>query len=236
MGTSLSQPIIPNESYPTSDKLTQYKIPKHVAYILDGNGRWAQAQNLSRSLGHIQGANNTVNVIKQTYAMDVQYITLYAFSTENWSRPQPEVDKIMALIYEFLVKFNDYLRRNQIALKVIGQSDKLPSYLHALLPTIGHPLDDSSPSQRVLCLALSYGGKSDVLEAAKAIIAAKLNADSLTDEVFRSYTALGKANLPDPDLVVRTSGEHRLSNFLLYNIAYAEFVVTTSLCKSSSSI
>eukprot|EP00981_Chlorochromonas_danica_P001109 scaffold247_cov172-Ochromonas_danica.AAC.24 len=208
-------------------------MPKHVAFIMDGNGRWAQRQGLGRCAGHLRGAEATVNIVQTTFACGVRYVTLYLFSTENWKRPFVEVENIMFLLEDFLSRFDDYLQRQKVQLKTIGQRDKLSPKLLDLLDKVGyHPQaneEEEEEEERVLCLALSYGGRDDIVQACQQLLQEGIDPSRLDEDLLRQYTALGRAGLPDPDLVVRSSGERRLSNFLLYNVAYSELVVTSTL-------
>ena len=196
-------------------------VPSHVAFIVDGNGRWAVKQGKSRSDGHAAGANVTVDIVKKSFEMGVQYVTLYLFSTENWKRPNEEIYNIFSLLESNVRKFNGYLTENDIALKVIGQTYRLPVAVRTVLQTAQDRRPGKVP-QRTLCLALSYGGRDDIVEACRNIVRDKVAMSAIDEELFAGYTSTGQLGIPDPDLIIRTS-EFRLSNFLLYQAAYAEF-------------
>lgn len=207
-------------------------IPQHVGYIVDGNGRWAEARGLDRHHGHTAGARVTVEVAKRSFQLGVEVVTFYLFSTENWSRPVPEVENIMKLLEHYLKEFSSYLRENSIRLVVIGQTTKLPLSVQKLIASMTNEAEDPLPPHslqrfnQTLCLALSYGGRDDIVSACKSIAqrvgSHELDVESINEGVFAEATATGKLGIPDPDLVIRTSGEFRLSNFLLWQCAYTE--------------
>jgi undecaprenyl diphosphate synthase len=205
---------------------------------MDGNGRWAQQRNVSRSIGHAQGAEATVSAVQTSFKLGVRVVTLFVFSTENWQRPTIEVNGIMSLLEQFLHKYDEYFKREKIVLRTIGKREKLSQSLNQLLDTVGYQArsEENIGNCRVLCLALSYGGRDDIVSACKHILSDPEQVDALDEETFRRNTALGQVGLPDPDLVVRSSGESRISNFLLYNIAYSEIFITPTLCKKSTEI
>ena len=194
------------------------QIPNHVAYIVDGNGRWAIKNNLERSNGHKQGASITFNIVKNTFDQGSTYVTLYLFSMENWERPIKEVDYIMELLEKFLLQNGDKLKENNINIRIIGKIDKLSSTIQKII------LHYNSEEVRgsVLILALSYSGRYDIIETCKSIINQNVNVEDITEKLFSENTLTGKLNIPDPDLIVRTSGELRLSNFYLWQASYSE--------------
>lgn len=220
-------------------------VPKHVAYIVDGNGRWAVDRNLPRSAGHVHGARTTVDIVNCTFALGVEHITLYLFSTENWKRPESEIGNIMALLQEYLIKYSSFFQDNRIELQAIGQLELLPPGIKQLIDTVGyhgrrnfHWESDKSPTlatKRVLTLALSYGGRHDIVQTARTLALevsrGNLKLEDITESTFGKHTQTGLLNVPDPDLIIRTSGEHRLSNFLLWQSAYSELSTTKTLCK-----
>jgi undecaprenyl diphosphate synthase len=194
------------------------QIPNHVAYIVDGNGRWACKNNLERSDGHKQGASIAFNIVKNTFDEGSRYVTLYLFSMENWERPIKEVDYIMELLEKFLLENGDKLKENNINIRIIGKIDKLSSTIQKII------LHYNSEEVRgsVLILALSYSGRYDIIETCKSIINQNVNVEDITEKLFSENTLTGKLNIPDPDLIVRTSGELRLSNFYLWQASYSE--------------
>jgi undecaprenyl diphosphate synthase len=209
-------------------RLDSTRLPRHVAVIMDGNGRWAQRKLLPRVAGHKVGAQTTRTIIETCARLNIEALTLYAFSVENWRRPKTETDFLMQLLREYLRTEMPLIQRNNIRMKFLGRSSELP---------IGVQQDMKAAEEKtagnggmVLCLALNYGGRAEIVDAANAILAERntqgSNAPVTEDEVSqRLYTA----GLPDPDLLIRTSGEMRVSNFLLWQIAYAEIFVTETL-------
>lgn len=202
------------------------RIPKHIAIIMDGNGRWAKKRGGVRLLGHRSGAKSVKNITEGCVEVGVKYLTLYAFSTENWNRPNDEVNGLMELLVENLEKEYQTLVKNGVRLNAIGDLSMLPADVRRrLLETIEKT---ASGDKMTLNLALSYSGKWDILNATKNISedikAGKLSTDQIDDKLFKSY--LSTSGQPDPELMIRTSGEFRLSNYLLYQLAYAEFYFT----------
>ncbi|MFN0156854.1 MAG: isoprenyl transferase [Bacteroidota bacterium] len=202
------------------------EMPRHVAIIMDGNGRWAKQRGLPRIAGHNEGVESVRDIVEACGQLGIDYLTLYAWSTENWKRPQEEVSLLMRLLLKALKNETDRLHRNNVRLKTIGDIERLPRDVHFEL------LDDiertSSNTGLTLTLALSYSGRWDITEAVKRIATSvhegNLTPDQLTDELISG--ALSTAGVPDPDLLIRTSGEMRISNFLLWQLAYAEIVVS----------
>jgi undecaprenyl diphosphate synthase len=204
-------------------------IPQHVAIIMDGNGRWAKNHGLPRAQGHRAGAESVREAIDACKEMGVKYLTLYAFSSENWNRPEAEVSALMLLLEKFLESKLSDLMRQDVRLLAIGQLDRLPVKTRATLNrVIAKTADNASLT---LVLALSYGSREEIAEATKKIAAeVKSGALELTDispQLFSRY--LYTADIPDPDLLIRTSGEMRVSNFLLWQISYAEMVIVNKL-------
>ncbi len=197
-------------------------LPKHIAVIMDGNGRWAKQHGKPRVFGHRNGVKSVREVTEAAAELGVQYVTLYAFSTENWNRPQLEVTALMTLLVETLRKEINTLNKNNIRLKAIGDLKKLPSKTYkALLEGIENTKNNS---RMTLVLALNYSAKWDILQAtrklADAVAQQELNSESIDETVFSN--ALSTQGIPDPELMIRTSGEARISNFLLWQLAYAE--------------
>ncbi|GFH40487.1 isoprenyl transferase [Pseudolactococcus insecticola] len=208
-------------------------IPKHVAVIMDGNGRWAQNQGKPRVFGHRAGLDALQNIAIHAQNRGVKVLTVYAFSTENWTRPAAEVKFIMSLPIDFYEKFVPTLKRENIRVSMIGKRDGVPK---ATLKSIDKAMVDTADNTgMILNIALNYGGQDEILDATKAIADAiktgQLMSSEITKEVFEDY--LTTANLPseyrNPDFVIRTSGEHRLSNFLPWQTAYSELYFTETL-------
>ena len=199
------------------------EIPKHVAIILDGNGRWARAKGLPRNAGHVQGAKVVEDMCEITYNMGIQYFTVYAFSTENWSRPKDEVDAMMKLLRNYMVNAKKRANKNNMCVRVIGDKTGLDKDLQESILDLEESTKDNTGLH--FQIAINYGGRDEITRAVRRLSAdvaeGKLEADSITDETINSY--LDTAGLPDPDLLIRTCGEQRISNFLLWQLAYTEF-------------
>ncbi len=206
-----------------------HKLPLHLAIIMDGNGRWAQKRGLPRIMGHRQGVKTVKRIVTLTREIGIKYLTLYAFSKENWQRPKEEVSTLMDLLYSYLEKELYEMLENDIRLETIGEIDLLPKRVKSKLFEVMKRTEGNQ--SMVLCLALSYGGRNEIIRAAKKIaedcIDGRISPDALNEELFSSY--LYTSNMPDPDLIIRTSGEVRLSNFLLYQGAYSELYFTKTL-------
>lgn len=205
------------------------EIPAHIAIIMDGNGRWAKRRGLPRAAGHTQGVESVRDIVKACSQLGVKYLTLYTFSTENWRRPKDEVSMLMRLLLKSLRKETDELNKNDIKITMIGDLHSLPNEVQKELM---YAMDKTRNNKKmVLNLALSYSGRVEILMAIKEIADAaskrKFDFDSI-DETFFSNHLMTK-NMPDPDLVIRTSGEFRVSNFLLWQIAYSEFYISEVL-------
>lgn len=204
-------------------------LPSHVGIIMDGNGRWAEARGQDRVEGHREGSNSVREVTRTARRIGVKALTLYAFSSQNWSRPAQEVAALMDLLREYLVKERAEILDNQIRLNAVGDLDRLPKMVREPLEALRS--DSARNSGMVLTLALSYGGREEILDAAKrlaqAAAAGEVNPASLKPQDFERF--LWTQSLPPVDLVIRTSGEQRISNFLLYQAAYAELMFTDVL-------
>ena len=209
------------------------KIPTHVAIILDGNGRWAKKRGLPRNFGHLKGCDNVEPVCKAAFNLGIKYVTMYAFSTENWKRPQGEVDELMKLLAKYMKDAMKLSVKNNMRVRIIGDKTGLSDELNKLITELEELSGDFTGLQ--LQIAVNYGGRDDIRRAFKNIIleADKLGktynelADSLTEEVISKN--LDTADIPDPDLMIRTSGEQRLSNYLIWQLAYAEYFFTDTL-------
>jgi undecaprenyl diphosphate synthase len=204
-------------------------LPVHVAVIMDGNGRWARQRSLPRVEGHREGAESVRAVVRAAGEIGIRYLTLYAFSVENWNRPKEEVDTLMKYLARYLKAEVSELNKYNVRLEVIGQVYRLPEFVQEQLKKTMAAL--AKNNGLTLVLALSYGGRTEIIEATRAIAEkvrqGQLDVAEINDQVFSQhlYTKL----LPDPDLLIRTSGEMRVSNFLLWQISYAELVVTPTL-------
>jgi undecaprenyl diphosphate synthase len=201
------------------------RIPKHVGIIMDGNGRWAEVRGLPRIEGHRRGVERSKEVIEVSVELGLRALTLYAFSTENWSRPSSEVKTLMKLLELYLEKELNGLIKNNVIFRTIGEIDRLPENIQIVIRNAEQKT--SSNSGMVLTIALSYSGRNEILRAVRKIIHAGINPDELTEDVFATY--LDTTGIPTPDLIIRTSGEMRISNFLLWQAAYAELHFTDTL-------
>ena len=211
------------------DTINKDNLPKHLAIIMDGNGRWATQKGLIRALGHENGSKSVKMTVETCGNLGIKYLTLYAFSTENWNRPKLEVDTLMKLLIKSLKKEVKSLQENNIRLLSIGNLDMLPnSAQKQLLEVIDKTKNNT---QMTLTLALSYGSREEIINAVKNISDKVKNniisIDSIDESIINEH--LYTRNLPDVDLLIRTSGEHRISNFLLWQIAYAELYFTDVL-------
>ena len=211
------------------DRLNKNKVPRHVAVIMDGNGRWASRHGKARIFGHEQGVEAVRSTVEGAGEIGIRYLTLYAFSTENWERPQNEVDALMGLLVQAIENETDSLMKNNVRLRAIGDIEKLPEAVQAKLNDCIRNLD--SNTGLTLILALSYSSKWEIVEAVKKIATdvknQKLNPGDINKKLFENY--LLTKNFPDPELLIRTSGEYRISNFLLWQIAYSELYFTEKL-------
>jgi undecaprenyl diphosphate synthase len=211
------------------EEIDKEKLPYHVAVIMDGNGRWAKKKMLNRISGHIKGVDAVKEVVKSCRELGIRILTLYAFSVENWKRPKEEVTALMGLLKEYLQKETEEMIENNIRLCALGRLQDLP-------PDVQETLSETiKKTERcegmILNLALSYGGRSEILHAVQGVLSdfqkGKINPDEMTFQRFSKY--LWTRGIPDPDLLIRTSGEFRISNFLLWQIAYTELYVTETL-------
>jgi undecaprenyl diphosphate synthase len=210
-------------------ELDPSRLPLHIAIIMDGNGRWAEKHSLSRVRGHEAGVESVRDIVTACREIGIQYLTLYAFSMENWFRPDKEVKALMNILGRFLRKELATLLRNGVKLVTIGQIDSLPDKVQQIL--IDTIRETSENRNLVLNIALSYGGRDEILRAVRKIVKdhdnGKVNVWDLKSSDFSKY--LYTSGIPDPDLLIRTSGEYRLSNFLLWQTAYTEFYFTDVL-------
>ena len=204
-------------------------LPAHVAVIMDGNGRWAKARHLPRIEGHRRGADSAREIIRTAGELGIKYLTLYAFSAENWNRPKDEVDALMKYLIHYLKTETADLNKNNVRLEVIGQIYRLPENVQVHLKKSIATL--SRNNGLTLVMALSYGSRIEIVDAVRGIAEkvkrGRLDPADITEQVFAQH--LYTRNIPDPDLLIRTSGEMRVSNFLLWQISYAELVITPTL-------
>ena len=202
------------------------KIPQHVAIILDGNGRWAKSKGMPRNYGHMQGAKNVEIICEEAYKMGIKYLTVYAFSTENWNRPQDEVDALMKLLRNYMKTCLKTAAKNDMKIRVIGDKTRLDDDIRTRIAE----LEESTKNNGGLNfqIAINYGSRDEMRRAitalAKDCVEGKVNPDDISEAMFDRY--LDTHDIPDPDLMIRTSGELRLSNYLLWQLAYSEFYFT----------
>ena len=207
-------------------RLSPKSIPRHVAIIMDGNGRWAESRGLSRSEGHRAGLDACRAVVRAAHELGVKVLTLYAFSLENWNRPKPEVDDVMQLLEHYLDEEIDEVMRNGIQVRAIGRRERLPTTVAKKIDEAIERTRDNGEMQ--LVFGISYGGRAEIVDAARKLLhdaeQGKVDPETLDEKTFAAY--LYDPELPDPDLLIRTGGEARVSNFLLWQIAYTEIYVS----------
>lgn len=202
------------------------RLPQHVAVIMDGNGRWAKKRQLPRIEGHRAGSKSVQEVVETSARLGLKYLTLYAFSKENWKRPKREVSTLWKLLEDYLRREDKVLVENRLGLKVIGQPEEIPENVRRELRRVEELTKGND--RMTIVLALNYGGRAEIVDAVKKILREKdFNPDMLDEKMFSSY--LYTNGIPDPDLLIRTSGEQRVSNFLLWEIAYSEIWITDEL-------
>ncbi|HYK63464.1 MAG TPA: isoprenyl transferase [Patescibacteria group bacterium] len=223
MGISLLLNDFPNLSLDPS------RMPRHVAIVMDGNGRWASRRGLSRHEGHRRGKDSVRAVVDAARELGIPYLTLYAFSSENWGRPTTEVSFLMSLFHRYLITETKRLMKRDIRVVALGDTERLPHRVReALAETVAATRDNRTMT---VALALSYGGRQDVVNAARSIARAVADGTMSPDQIDEHVVAneLATAGLPDPDLLIRTSGELRVSNFFLFQLAYTELYFTDTL-------
>ena len=207
------------------EEINKNNLPKHIAITMDGNGRWAKSKGKLRIFGHNNGVKAVKNTVEAAAEIGIEFLTLYAFSTENWNRPSKEVNALMTLLVSAINKETKTLMDNNIKLSTIGDTDSLPSKAKKEL---AEAIDKTKENTRMtLVLALSYSGRWDILNAVNEITKKGVGNDKITEEQFQQY--LSTKSVPDPELLIRTSGEYRISNFLLWQIAYSELYFTDTL-------
>ncbi|KNF08849.1 isoprenyl transferase UppS [Gottschalkia purinilytica] len=207
-------------------KIDMDRLPEHIAIIMDGNGRWAKKRFLPRTAGHRKGVERVKDIVKAAGNLGIKYLTVYAFSTENWKRPKDEVNSLMTLLIEFLNKELEEMHSNNIKIKVLGDLKSMPLRVR---DEVEKSIEKTKNNTKmVFNIALNYGGRQEILEGIKRTVTDinnnKIKIEDLDEELFGNY--LYTANQADPDILIRTSGEERISNFLLYQMAYTEFVFT----------
>ena len=211
------------------DQIKQDRIPRHVAIIMDGNGRWAKRQGMARMFGHRQGVETVHRITEVAAELGIEYLTLYAFSTENWNRPKEEVDALMSLLVDTIVKETPTLMKNNIRLSTIGDLARLPE--NAQQKFLACMEETSKNTGLKLVIALSYSARWEIIQATRNIALAvqqgKMLLEDISEELISTY--MTTAQMPDPDLLIRTSGELRISNFLLWQLAYTELYFTDCL-------
>lgn len=205
------------------DKIDFNRLPVHIAVIMDGNGRWAQMRNLPRMEGHRAGSKSVQEAVETAARVGIKYLTLFAFSNENWKRPKREVNTLWKVLEDFLKKHDKDLQENQLKLKVIGRKERIPP---SVVKELGRVEELTENYDRMtVVLALNYGGRTEIVDACRSILNEKnISPEELDEGKFSRYLYTG--GIPDPDLLIRTSGEMRVSNFLLWQIAYSEIWIT----------
>lgn len=211
------------------EQIDYSRLPKHIAVIMDGNGRWAKGQGKVRVFGHEQGVLSVKDIVEGCVDIGIEYLTLYAFSTENWNRPKEEVDALMQILISTINNETETLNKKNIKLNAIGNIESLPQ---ECINDLNEAMEKTAHNKKcTLTLALSYSAKWEILEATKKIASAvkdnTISLDDINEELFSSK--LTTVNMPDPELMIRTSGEHRISNYLLWQMAYTEFYFTDVL-------
>ncbi len=216
--------LLVKEEFSPRKKGKHSEPPAHVAIIMDGNGRWAKKHMLPKIAGHKRGADVVRRCVEDSIDLGIKYLTLYAFSSENWNRPEDEVNDLMNLLRRYLTKEVDRLHKKNIRIAFIGNRTKLSENICALIEAAERKTLHNT--RLCLTLALSYGGRAEIVDAATAMAekvkAGDLKPEDISEDIFASH--LHTSDIPDPDLIIRTSGEQRISNFLLWQIAYAEFI------------
>lgn len=202
------------------------RMPRHVAIILDGNGRWAKSKGRPRNYGHVQGAKTVEVICEEAYKMGIQYLTVYAFSTENWNRPQDEVDALMKLLRNYMKTCLKTAKKNKMCVRVLGDKTKLDKDVSDRIEELEEATKNNDGLQ--FQIAINYGGRDEIIRAVKKlgldVVEGKLNLDEVEENTLEGY--MDTKGIPDPDLLIRTCNEQRISNFLLWQLAYTEFYFT----------
>lgn len=212
-----------NEILGLKNKIDMSRIPQHIGIIMDGNGRWAKKRGLPRTAGHREGVKRVTEIVEAAFKINVKYLSLYAFSTENWKRPSDEIDTLMKLLIQYINKEIERIHKNNIKVKTMGDISKLPP---SVVKKVNRAIDlTKNNSGMVLNIGLNYGGRDEIIRAVKHILddftLGKIKSEDINEASFKDY--LYTKGMPDPDLLIRPSGELRLSNFMLYQVAYTEF-------------
>ncbi len=204
-------------------------MPRHVAIILDGNGRWARSKGMPRNYGHVQGAKTVETICEDAYRMGIQYLTVYAFSTENWGRPRDEVDALMKLLRNYMKTCLKTAEKNRMCVRVLGEKSRLDEDIRSRIQELEEATKDNDGLH--FQIAINYGGRDEIVRAsrkmAEAVAEGKLRPEEVTEETLSGF--LDTAGIPEPDLLIRTCNEQRISNFLLWQLAYTEFYFTPVL-------
>lgn len=202
-------------------------VPNHVAIILDGNGRWAKAKGLPRTAGHIQGAKTVEAICEDAYNMGINYLTVYAFSTENWSRPEKEVETLMKLLRDYMKNSLKRAQKNNMCVRVLGDKSRLAEDIRKSIEELEEATKDNTGLH--FQIAINYGSRDEITRAVKKLSQKVASGELSPEEIDEAHIAseLDTAGLPDPDLMIRTSGEQRISNYMLWQLAYAEFYFTS---------
>lgn len=206
--------------------MEELKMPQHVAIILDGNGRWAKAKGMPRNYGHVQGAKTVETICEDAYKMGIQYLTVYAFSTENWNRPKDEVDALMKLLRNYMKTCLQTAKKNRMCVKVLGEKSRLDEDIRTRIEELETATKDNDGLH--FQIAINYGGRDELVRAvrklAQRVESGELSAGEITEELVEE--SLDTAGIPAPDLLIRTCNEQRISNFLLWQLAYTELYFT----------
>ena len=206
--------------------MEELKMPQHVAIILDGNGRWAKAKGMPRNYGHVQGAKTVETICEDAYKMGIQYLTVYAFSTENWNRPKDEVDALMKLLHNYMKTCLQTAKKNRMCVKVLGEKSRLDEDIRTRIEELETATKDNDGLH--FQIAINYGGRDEIVRAvrklAQRVERGELSAGEITEELVEE--SLDTAGIPAPDLLIRTCNEQRISNFLLWQLAYTELYFT----------
>ena len=202
------------------------RIPQHVAIILDGNGRWAKSKGMPRNYGHVQGAKTVEKICEEAYRMGIQYLTVYAFSTENWDRPEDEVDALMGLLRNYMKTCLKTAAKNNMCVRVIGEKSRLDDDIRKRIGELEEATKDNTGLH--FQIAINYGGRDELVRAARKLAERVKSGELAPEEITQEQlgNALDTAGIPEPDLLIRTCGEQRISNFLLWQLAYTEFYFT----------
>ena len=206
--------------------MEEWKMPQHVAIILDGNGRWAKAKGMPRNYGHVQGAKTVETICEDAYKMGIRYLTVYAFSTENWNRPKDEVDALMKLLRNYMKTCLQTAKKNRMCVRVLGEKSRLDEDIRARIEELETATRDNDGLH--FQIAINYGGRDEIIRAARKLAqrveSGELSAGEITEELMEE--SLDTAGIPAPDLLIRTCNEQRISNFLLWQLAYTELYFT----------